>query len=96
MEERPFPHFSYYDIIFTNDMLIIQSYHLYFITFCYYSQSYFGNLNHEQLGIYQSLEPRDRQKIDERQQAQSINISKHPSRPTSININPNTTIHTLI
>ena len=30
----------------------------------------------------------------ERQQAQSINISKHPSRPTSINLN--TTIHTLI
>jgi hypothetical protein len=29
-----------------------------------------------------------------RQQAQSINISKHPSKPTSINLN--TTIHTLI
>ena len=27
-----------------------------------------------------------------RQQAQSINISKHPSRPTSINLNTNTTI----
>jgi len=32
----------------------------------------------------------------ERQQAQSINRSKHPLRPTSINININTTIHTLI
>jgi len=31
-----------------------------------------------------------------RQQAQSINISKHPLRPTSINLNTNTTIHTLI
>ena len=31
-----------------------------------------------------------------RQQAQSINISKHPSRLTSINLNTNTTIHTLI
>jgi len=31
-----------------------------------------------------------------RQQAQSKNISKHPLRPTSININKNTTIHTLI
>ena len=31
-----------------------------------------------------------------REQAQSINISKHPLRPTSINININTTIHTLI
>ena len=29
-----------------------------------------------------------------RQQAQIINISKHPSRPTSINLN--TTIHTVI
>ena len=29
-----------------------------------------------------------------RQQAQSINISKPPSKPTSINLN--TTIHTLI
>jgi len=31
-----------------------------------------------------------------RQQAQSINISKHPSRLTSINLNTNTTTHTLI
>jgi len=31
-----------------------------------------------------------------RQQAQSSNISKHPSRPTSINLNTNTSIHTLI
>ena len=31
-----------------------------------------------------------------RQQAQSIKIAKHPSRPTSINLNTNTTIHTLI
>ena len=29
-----------------------------------------------------------------RQQAQNINISKHPSKPTSITLN--TTIHTLI
>jgi len=31
-----------------------------------------------------------------RQQAQSINISEHPSRLTSINLNTNTTIYTLI
>ena len=34
--------------------------------------------------------------LTEKQQALSINISKHPSRPTSINLNLNTTIHTSI